>query len=161
MNRQQRRNAGKDAARVRAHEKVRARWPVRNSMVLAAELVMRPVDQIIDQIERDGTVDVDERGFPHFQAGDGNWYDSAAGIEGVIWHFEMWCIRHGKELPLQPLRDLHVALKYLVPVQARTLADLKTSMPQLRRALALANPEDALDLLHQAEIKDAMEARAA
>lgn len=130
-------------------------------MLIAADLVLRPVEQIIEQIDRDGTVNVDSRGFPQFQAGDGKWYESAGGIEGVIWHFEMWCTRHGKDLPLQPLRDLHTALKYLVPIQERTMAGLRESMPQLRRALSVADPDDALDILHQTQIKAAMEARAA
>lgn len=130
---------------------------VRTPMLIGSDLVMRPVEQIIEQIERDGTVMVGSNGFPVFQAGDGKWHDSAAGIEGLIWHLEMWCTRHGRELPLQPLRDLHTALKYLVPVMEKNLFALRATLPVLRRAIATSDPDDAIDLLQQTRIKAEIE----
>src|SRR5690606_33886464 len=130
-------------------------------MLVASDLVLRPVEAIIDRLEIDGTVDVDGKGNPIFQAGDGEWYDAAGAIEGVIWHFEMFCTRHGRELPLDSLRELHIALKYIKPVMGSTLAKLKKDMPALRRAMAMANPNDQLNLLRQTQIKaELMEARA-
>jgi hypothetical protein len=135
--------------------------PKHAPMLIASELVLRPVDQIIEQLARDGTVNVDERGNPQFQAGDGCWYDAAAGIEGVIWHFEMWCTRHGRDLPLQPLRELQIALKYIVPIMPKTITELVDAMPILRLALALADGDDAVDILQQTQIKVALETHAA
>ena len=132
---------------------------VRAPMIVATDLVLRPVEAIIDQINRDGTVHADAKGIPQFQAGDGCWYEAAGAIEGVIWHFEMWCVRHGESLPLDPLRELHIALKYMVPIQERTLRNLGTAMPTLRRAMSLADPDDQVDLLRQTQIRAELEKR--
>ncbi len=65
----------------------------------------------------------------------------------------MWETRHGKQLPVQPLRDLHVALHYIVPVQERTIEALRHTLPILRRVMA---PEDQGDLFMQTRIKSLM-----
>ena len=93
-------------------------------MIIGAEVVLRPWSSF-RPMDRTGEVSVDARGYPEFLAADGHWYEAAPAIEGLIWHFEMWCTRHDKKLPLQPLRDLHVALHYLVPVQPSTIAALR------------------------------------
>ena len=134
---------------------------IRTPMIVGADLVMRPLEQIVDQIERDGTVDASPKGVPMFKAGDGRWYDSAAAIEGVIWHFEMFSIRHNLTLPLDALRELHIALKYQVPVFERTVKGLKEAMPELRCAMSLADPEEQLDILLQAQIKEELQKVAA
>ncbi|CAP41281.1 hypothetical protein [Bordetella petrii] len=133
---------------------------VHTPMLVATDLVLRPLEQIIDQLERDGTVTTDAKGYAVFQAGDGQWYPSDEAIEGVIWHFEMFCTRHGRELPLDGLRELHIALHYIKPVMESTVVKLKDAMPVLRRAMAMADPDDQLDLLQQTRIKAEMEARA-
>ena len=126
-------------------------------MLVASDLVLRPLERIIDQLKHEGTAITDSKGYPVFQAGDGQWYPSADAIEGVIWHLEMFCTRHGRELPLDGLRDLHIALKYIKPVMESTLAKLDKEMPALRRAMAMADPDDQLDLLRQTQIKAELE----
>ncbi len=126
--------------------------PIRTPMLIGAELAMRPLEQIIEQMAREGTIN-EENGVPVFLACDGDWYQSAEAIEGMIWHLEMYCDRHGWTLPLDPLRNLHRALIDMEPIGQGLLADLLTSMPHLRRAMSLANPEDQLDLLRQTQIK--------
>lgn len=159
MNRQQRRTAERLAARqvaqrrMPAHQQPRRERPVHAPMVVGAELVMRPLEQIIEQIATHGTVDVDERGHPQFMAADGHWYESAGAIEGVVWHFEMLETRRQVALPLEGLRDLHIALKYLVPIRETTMAKLAHEIPVLRAALAQGDPEEQLDILQQTRIK--------
>lgn len=131
--------------------------PIRTPMIVGTDLVLRPLEQIIEQLERDGTAITDSKGYPVFQAGDGQWYPSADAIEGVIWHMEMHCTRHGRALPLEGLRELHIALKYLAPVMESTLAKLDKEMPALRRAMAMADPDDQLDLLRQTQVKAELE----
>lgn len=134
---------------------------VRTPMIVGTDLVMRPLEAIIDQISRDGTVDASSRGVPMFKASDGMWYDSAAAIEGIVWHFEMFAIRHKIELPIEPLRELHIALKYCVPVFERTVTGCKLALPELRRAMSLADPDEQLDILMQAQIKEQLQGVAA
>ncbi|HAP28189.1 MAG TPA: hypothetical protein DCR74_21825 [Achromobacter sp.] len=128
-------------------------------MMAGAEFVMRTLEHLLDELDRTGKVSVNARGYPDFLACDGYRYEAAPAIEGLIWHFEMWETRHGKQLPLQPLRDLHVALHYIVPVQERTVEALRHALPILRRVMATGAPEDQGDLLTQTCIKSLMEGR--
>lgn len=159
MNRMERRQAGRAQTR-RGSRARRERRPLLMPMLIGADRALRPIEQIIEQIERGGRFSANAHGQAQFQTPDGNWHDAAPAIEGLIWHFEMWCIRHGRDLPLQPLRDLHTALHYMVPVHESTLEGLCTTMPALRRVMALADREDQTDLMQQALIKGAMEGRA-
>ncbi|CUR74690.1 hypothetical protein [Achromobacter phage CF418P1] len=142
-------------ARVRRLERRKA-----SPMIVGAEIVMRPLEQLFDELDRTGKVSVNTKGYPEFLACDGHRYEAAPAIEGLIWHFEMWSIRHGRELPLQPLRDLHIALHYLVPIQESTIEGLRQALPTLRRVIALGQPTDQVDLFQQTRIKIAMEAQA-
>jgi len=134
---------------------------VRTPMIVGAQLVMDPLERIVAQIDRDGTTDVDERGTPVFQTGDGRWYDAAGAIEGVVWHFEMMATRHGLDLPLDGLRELVIAFRYVVPIQASTMAKLRAALPVLRQAMAGGDPADQVDILQQTRIKAEFEAAAA
>lgn len=84
-------------------------------MIMGSEIVMHPLEQLFDELDRTGKVSVNAKGYPEFVACDGRKYEVEPAIEGLIWHFEMWSVRHGKERSLQPLRGLHIALHYLVP----------------------------------------------
>lgn len=154
-------NPFRKARREKRRNKPYRQRAVYTPMLVATDLVLRPLESIVDRLEIDGTVDVDGKGNPVFQAGDGRWYDAAGAIEGVMWHFEMFCTRHRRELPLDSLRELHIALKYIKPVMGSTLAKLKKDMPALRRAMAMADSDDQLDLLQQTRIKAELEARQA
>lgn len=134
--------------------------PIRTPMIVGAGLVLGPLTAIIDRLEIDGTVNVDAKGNPILQGGDGNWYDAAGGIEGLRWHLEMYCTRHGVTLPLDGLRELEIAFRYCAPVQPSTIQKLRAALPVLQRAMATADPDDQIDLLQQTRIKAEMEASA-
>jgi hypothetical protein len=131
---------------------------VRTPMIVGADLVLRPLEQIVDRLGIDGTVDVDGKGTPVFQAGDGQWYDAAGAIEGVVWHFEMMETRHGLQLPLDGLRELVIAFRYCVPIQGSTMVKLRAALPVLRQAMAGGDPADQVDILQQTRIKAELEA---
>lgn len=142
----------------RRNKPYRRREP-RGHMLVASDLVLRPLETIVDQLDISGSLDTDGKGNPIFRDGNGRTHDAAAAIEGLMWHFEMHSIRHGCPLPLDGVRELHVALKYIAPVMESTLVKLKSDLPVLRRAMALADPDDQLDLLRQTQIKAEMEAQ--
>lgn len=146
-------------AKARRNKPYRPR-PVGAPMLAAAELVMRPLERIVDRLEIDGMVDVDGRGVAVFQDGDGHWCDAAEGVEGLRCHFEMMGIRHGLSLPLDGLAELVTAFRYCVPVQLGTMVKLRAALPVLRKAMALGDPADQVDLLQQTRIKAELEARA-
>lgn len=159
MNRRDRRLARRTETR-RGTRARRERRPQMLPMLLGADRALRPIEQVIEQIERGAKFSANAEGRAQFQTPDGHWHEAAPAIEGLIWHFEMWCIRHGRNLPLQPLRDLHTALHYMVPVHESTLDGLRVTMPVLRRVMALGDRQDQADLMQQALIKGAMEGRA-
>ncbi len=134
--------------------------PTRTPMIVGAQMTIAPLQQIIDQIASDGTVNTSAKGVPMFQAGDGRWYDTAAALEGVIWHLDMYCARHSKQLPIQPLRELHICLAYITPISESLLNRLQAALPQIQREMALADPDDQVDLLRQTQIKDGLEQKA-
>ena len=131
---------------------------VRTPMIVGIDLALRPLEEIIDQIERDGTVNTSSKGVAMFKASDGGWYDTVEAIDGLIVHFEMYSVRHRVALPLGALRDLQTALKYCIPVFEKTILELRHDLPVLRRALATADPDDQVDILVQSMIKFEMEA---
>lgn len=130
---------------------------VRTPMIVGTDLVLRPLEAIIDRLELDGMIDVDGKGNPVFRAGDGEWYDAAGAIEGVMWHMEMHATRHGLTLPLDGLRELVIAFRFCVPVQNSTMQKLRTALPVLRRVMSMAKPDDQVDLLRQTQIRAELE----
>lgn len=112
---------------------------------------LRPVEQILDQCEG-GALLTDTKGIVQFVSAYGHRRDAAPAIQALIWRFETWERRNATALPLQPLRDLHTALHYLVPIQQRTVTGLQATLPILRRALALGSAADGEVLLLQAQI---------
>ncbi|WP_028354788.1 hypothetical protein [Bordetella petrii] len=131
--------------------------PVRTPMIVGTDLVLRPLEAIVDRLEIDGTVDVDGKGNPVFQAGDGEWYETAGAIEGVMWHFDMMATRHGLTLPLDGLKELIIAFRYCVPVQASTMQKLRAALPVLRKVMGTGNPNEQVDLLRQTQIRAELE----
>lgn len=157
MNRQQRRMMEKQQARVRATRRPR---PERLPMLIKTQQTLAPLEAIIDQIERDGTVTVDARNVPIFHCvADGEWYASAPAIAGMADFFDMWAVRHGHAFKAAALRQLANRLEAGMPIDAPLMAALRAEIPTLRRIGASLNQADASDLLRQTQILAEMEAR--
>ncbi|MGE8629494.1 hypothetical protein [Achromobacter denitrificans] len=151
MNRQQRRMLEKQQARVRATR--RPERQARLPMLIKTQQTLAPLEAIIDQIQRDGTVTVDARGVPIFYCvADGEWYASAPAILGMADFFDMWATRHGREFKAVALRQLAKRLEVGMPVDAPLLVALHAEIPTLRRIGAGLDQDDATDLLQQTRI---------
>lgn len=158
MNRQQRRMMEKQQARVRATR--RPDRPARLPMLIKTQQTLAPLEAIIDQIERDGTVTVDARGVPVFHCvADGEWYASAPAIAGMADFFDMWATRHGREFKATALRQLAKRLDVGMPIDGPLMAALHAEIPALRRIGAGLTHDDATDLLQQTRILAEIEAR--
>lgn len=137
--------SARELRRLAAKDRRRPPKPQRNEgpghhTIVGSALVFGPLEAIVDQIEADGTLNCSPRGRPIFRDfKDGHWYDTAAALEGVIAHLEMYETRHGVTLPLDALRR---------------------DLPALQRVLALSDAGDVLDLYRQTQVKFAMEALA-
>ncbi|WP_156337361.1 hypothetical protein [Achromobacter aegrifaciens] len=158
MNRQQRRMMEKQQARVRATR--RPDRPARLPMLIKTQQTLAPLESIIDQIERDGTVTTDDRGVPIFHCvADGEWYASAPAINGMADFFDMWATRHGRAFKAVALRQLAKRLEVGMPIDGPLMAALRAEIPSLRRIGASLDQADATDLLQQTRILAEMEAR--
>ncbi|WP_143218651.1 hypothetical protein [Achromobacter xylosoxidans] len=158
MNRQQRRMMEKQQARVRATR--RPERPARLPMLIKTQQTLAPLEAIIDQIQREGTVTIDTRGVPVFYCvADGEWYASAPAIAGMADFFDMWAVRHGRAFKATALRQLAKRLEVGMPVDAPLMAALHAEIPALRRIGAGLTQDDASDLLRQTQILAEMEAR--
>jgi hypothetical protein len=134
---------------------------VRAPMLVGASLVVSPIEAIFEQISADGTVNVDQRGTPQFMATDGKWYATAPALEGLVYHLEMLSARRGLQLPIEPIKQLQIAMEYSVPVTSLLMQKLKDSLPIIRKTLSFANPDEQLDILRSAQIKFELERLAA
>lgn len=101
LNRKDRRQAARLKGRPArpAHHAIR---PKVSPMLVGAEIVTRPLEQLFDELVRTGAVSVNARGFPQFLACDGHWYEAAPAIDGLIWHFEMWPPRTARNCRCSP-----------------------------------------------------------
>ena len=134
---------------------------IRAPMLIGASLVISPLEAIVDQIGADGTVHVDRFGTPQFLATDGIWYATAPALEGLVYHLEMLCARRSIDLPIEPIRQLRIAMEYSVPVTSLLLDKLKAALPVIRHTLSFADPDEQIDILRSAQIKFEMERIAA
>ncbi|MBD9476460.1 hypothetical protein IB268_26350 [Achromobacter sp. ACM01] len=158
MNRQQRRMLEKQQARVRATR--RPERPARLPMLIKTQQTLAPLESLIDQIDRDGTVTTDDRGVPIFHCvADGEWYASAPALAGMADFFDMWAVRHGRAFKAGALRQLAKRLEVGMPIDMPLLAALRAEIPTLRRIGAGLDQADATDLLQQTRILAEMEAR--
>lgn len=149
-------------AQRRAMKHIAARKPVKMRpkyapVIVGTSLVLAPLIAVVDQIARDGTVLTGARGRPVFQDGDGNWYETPAALEGLIWHLEMLATRHSLHIPLDALREFWKALDYSIPITQSLLNRVQADIPVLQRVMALASGDDHIDLLRQVQIKAEME----
>ena len=134
---------------------------VRVPLLVGVDSVYRPLERIVDQLERDGTINTSARGTPMFQDINGLWFASAPAISGIVDFLEMYNRRHDKSLPILAMSELRIALDYSMPVWQHTLNRIKADVVVIRKELSLADPDDLLDILRQTQIKEAFELNAA
>lgn len=122
-------------------------------MLVCSATVFWPMQMIIDQLEKDGTVHTSMTGAPCFQDGDGRWYDTVAALGGLIDHCEMWARRSGTTAPTEALKVLRNRLKYDMPIDAPLLSKVKREVNLLQKVISLSDGEAMLDILTQVQIK--------
>lgn len=127
-------------------------------LVIRAYRTFSPLQDIVDQIARDGTLNCSPQGVPIFRdIENGQWYETAAALQGVIDHLEMYQIRNQCDLPLSALKEFHKGLQYSMPVSASLLARLQRDLPLLQRVMARSDPDSVNDLFRQVQIKELLE----
>ena len=120
--------------------------------------VFGPLESILDQLERDGTVDCANNGAPVFKDEvDSHWYCTVSALNGVIDAYEIHERRHGRTLNLAPLRILSNKLKYGMPVFEVDTAAARACLNRMRVETMQMTSDYAKQLINDFQIKEALE----
>lgn len=160
MNRQQRRAAERIHSRQRSQRQISKPIPV--PMIVKMNTVLSPLEAILDQLERDGTVHTDARGTPIFKAAPENeWFAMVPALLGVIDMFSMWATRRGKVFDLSALQRLAHKLEYGMPVSQSDVRAVRALLPYMQRVACTLSHDEAKNLVLQTQIKEELEGSAA
>lgn len=94
--------------------------------------VFAPVDRIIIELERDGTINVNAQGVPVFLDG-GEWHEVCPALNGWIELWDRMIAKYSIHLDLEPLRKLHKKLLYASPLLENDVSSAKATISQCRK----------------------------
>ena len=114
--------------------------------------VFKPLEDILNQLEDLGTVDVIASGAqantPIFKNGcDNEWYETAPALQGVIEFFEIHAQRTGREINLDPLRKLAKKLEVHMPIFAADTAAAREVLNAMHAESNHMSPSYASDIV--------------
>jgi len=128
------------------------------SQPIKMRLVFGPLESIIDQLEREGTVDCATNGTPIFKDDcDGHWYCTVSALNGVIDAYEIHERRHGRSLNLEPLRVLSNKLSYGMPIFESDTTAARACLGRMRAETMQMTSDYAAQLIKDFQIKEALE----
>lgn len=161
MNRAQRRAFDRSAHRTQfGKQRNRPERPKQIPMLAKMQYVLSPLELIIDDIERKGTINTGPGGIPIFQPmGEKSWAATVPAILGISELFEMWASRRGRTLDLTGLNQFAHKLEYGMPIMQSDIDAARSVMGMLRRLIVGLDHEEAKQLLLQVQIKDELETR--
>lgn len=157
--REMRRRAERDMKRKRPSQP--RREPLAPTMLVRMQYVLAPLEQIVDDIERTGSVMAAGREpvftLPHESAA--HLYPIVPAIDGIVDFYEMFCIRRKRNETLPGIRQFARRLEYGMPVSEREIAAVRQDMRTMRKIVPGLSSQEAADLLLQTQIMAEMEAR--
>lgn len=127
---------------------------VKTPMMVKSRDVLAPIEAIIEQIERDGTVTQTVKGMPIFKTPDGHYASTVDSLHGLIHAFELCETRFRTQLPLEPLREFCRGLPCDWPVTESLLARLKMSLVALRKFLNRVDEAEMARVVQTVQIAD-------
>lgn len=127
---------------------------VKTPMMVKSRDVLAPIEAIIEQIERDGTITQTIKGMPIFRTPEGHYASTVDSLEGLIHAFELCETRFNTSLPLEPLREFCRGLPYDWTITESMLARLKMSLVALRQFLNWADEAAMGDIVQTVQIAD-------
>lgn len=121
--------------------------------------VFAPIEAIIDQIEHDGTVDIEARTRqPVFRdMNDGDLYTIPEALDGVVDFYVVLAGRTGKTYPTEPIRQLAAKIRYSSPITLEEVQRVRDSIASLRSVAGELTQAEALELTKITEIRAAVE----
>lgn len=122
------------------------------------QAVFGPLESILDQLERDGTVDIAGNGAPIFKdQNDGHWYCTVSALNGVIDAYEIHERRFSRSLNLEPLRRLSNKLRIGMPIFESDTKDSRACLARMRVETMRMTADYAKQLIKDFQIKEALE----
>lgn len=120
--------------------------------------VFDPLTNILDQLERDGTLTVmGEEEQPVFKdLGNGRWYDMPAALLGFVELFELYEVRYKAVLPLAPLRQLHTKIIEGQDIEMDDIKAARESSATLHTACLDLTIIEAEELVNDFLLKEAL-----
>lgn len=120
--------------------------------------VMAPLESILDQLENEGTIDVAGSDVAVFKdLTDGHWYDSAAALMGVVEAYEIHEIRSGRQLNMEPMRQLAKKLEYGMPIFDSDTKSVRECLARMKAETLEMTAGYARDLIKDFQIKEELE----
>lgn len=128
-------------------------------MTIKMMYVLDPLERIIDDIERTGTVEVanGQPIFRHLEKSGSVAYPAAPAIDGIADFFEMFCTRRGSSMELAGIRQFAKKLEYGMQLTQQNLDAARADMQRMRGLVPLLTQEEADSLILQVQIKSEME----
>ncbi|WP_331693516.1 hypothetical protein [Pandoraea sputorum] len=122
--------------------------------------MLDPVVAVIDELEQQGTVNVDEKGRAIVRnSADGQWYTASDSIMGIVDAFEIHQLRCGRQMPLEPLRQLVRKLDLSMPLFDTDTVPARAALTVLRAEAMNMRADYARDLANTVSIQDKLQQR--
>ncbi|AVF41523.1 hypothetical protein AL486_18835 [Pandoraea apista] len=117
-----------------------------------------PVTAILDELEQQGTVNVDEKGRAVLRnSADGQWYTASESIMGIVDAYEIHESRCGRRMPLEPLRQLARKLDVGMPLFDTDTVPARAAIATLRAETMNMRADYARDLANTVSIQDKLQ----
>lgn len=121
--------------------------------------IMQPMDSLVEEMERYGTVDTIRGRIVVHDTERQEWYELLPAMRGFLDVFEIWARRHGAVLETTGIRQLASRLEYSAPVTQLELDAAKRDLNQIRTILQRADLHTLTEAIRDADIKIAIESR--
>lgn len=121
--------------------------------------IMQPMDSLIENMERYGTVDTIRNRVVVHDPEKQEWYELLPAARGFLDVFEIWARRYNAVLETTGIRQLVSRLEYSAPVTQLELDAAKRDLNQIRTILQRADLHTLTEAIRDADIKIAIENR--
>ncbi|MBC3906222.1 hypothetical protein [Undibacterium umbellatum] len=143
-------------------KKVRKPWNPDNALLKTQpwriKALFDPLLAIVDQLECDGTADIQNDGTAVFKdVVDGYWYESYTAIMGVVDVFEIHEKRAGVVIDMEPLRRLASKLKNDVDILLCDTEDCRACFNRMHSATLRMTVGYASGLIRDTQIQEQVE----
>ena len=123
--------------------------------------VFSPIYAVIDEMETEGTVSADNKGRAIYIDSDGNLVDLADALHGLASAYQIFERRNGVDLKTDAVTRLAVRLDYSTAITPIETREARIALDLMRQSTMNMKTGEAIALLKDFQIKEALEKVAA